>query len=273
MIGFRQDGFAFRYLTVGRFEVEASQVFATAPEADREAALERHDLPTMLVFLVRSLVVDTPANRVLIDPSGDWETSDGLETALGRAQIDPASVDTVIVSHGHADHFKGGVGSGGRPLFENARYWMQRSEWEHWLSAGNPEPDHVANFREIILPIEDRFSFAEGEQEVVPGIRCLPAPGHSPGHQVVDIGGLAMYTGDILLSPPNVEHPEWCGGFDVWPEQVAATRQRLVRELAESGTLVITCHFPGSGAGRIVPGEGESFRWQPESFPDATPAL
>lgn len=266
MIGFEQGGFSFCYLTVGSFEADAGQVFGSAPPGALEEALKLHELPLeTLVFVVRSLVVDTGANRVVIDPSGDWENPDGLETALAQAGIDPASVDTVIISHGHADHFKGGVSVDGRPLFENARYWMQRAEWEHWLSSDNPEPDHVTNFREILLPIESRFSLAEGAQEIVPGIRCRPAPGHSPGHTVVEIGKTAVYTGDALLSPPHIEHPEWTASFDVWPEQVVESRVELVQGLAASGALVITCHFPGSGAGRIVR-DGGSLRWQPDSL-------
>jgi glyoxylase-like metal-dependent hydrolase (beta-lactamase superfamily II) len=173
----------------------------------------------------------------------------------------------VLVSHGHADHFSGGVRADGRPLFPNARYWMQRSEWQHWLSADSPEPDHAATFRKTLLPLEDCFSLAEGEQEIVPGIRCRPTPGHSPGHMAIEIGGAATYTGDVLLSPPNVEHPAWVTDFDVWPEQVVASRRALLAELGESGALVLTCHFPGSGAGRVVRDRGgDGWRWQPEEL-------
>jgi glyoxylase-like metal-dependent hydrolase (beta-lactamase superfamily II) len=270
MTSFRLGRFALNYLTVGSFEIAPGELFATAPGADLAEALERHDLsPEQLTFQVRALVVDSESNRVVIDPAGDWEDPHRLEIALEEAAIDSDSVDTVIISHGHADHFWGGVRADGRPLFSNARYWIQRSEWQHWLPGENPEPDHAATFQETLLPLEDCFSFAEGAQEIVPGIRSRPAFGHSPGQMAVEIGEVAVYTGDVLLSPPNVEHPEWSSSFDVWPEQVVASRRELLERLGESGALVLTCHFPGSGAGRVVRDHergGDGWRWQPEEL-------
>lgn len=266
MTSFRLGQFDFDYLTVGSFEIAPGDLFATAPAAEFSQALACYNLsPEKLVFQVRTLIIDTGSNRVVIDPSGDWENPHRLETVLEQAEIDPDSIDTVIVSHGHGDHFWGGVRADGSPLFSNARYWIQRSEWQHWLSADNPEPDHAANFKQTLLPLEDRFSFADGAQEIVPGIRSRPAFGHSPGQMTVEIGAVATYTSDVLLSPPNVEHPDWSASFDVWPEQVVASRRELLDELGGSGALVLTCHMPGSGAGKIVPAEN-GWRWQPEEL-------
>ncbi len=270
MTSFRLGQFDFHYPKVGSFEIAPGELFATASAVELSEALERHDLsPEMLTIQVRSLIVDTGSNRVVIDPSGDWENPHQLEVALEEVEIEPDSVDTVVITHGHADHFWGGVRADGRALFSNARYWIQRSEWQHWLSGGNPEPDHVATFQETLLPLEDCFSFADGAQEIVPGIRSRPSFGHSPGHMSVEIGEVAVYTGDVLLSPPNVEHPEWSSSFDVWPEQVVASRRKFLNELGESGALVLACHFPGSGAGRVARGRGRSgdgWRWQPEEL-------
>ncbi len=268
MTSFALGTYRCRYLNVGSFEVNADGLFGDAPADALAEALERHELDSeRLVFQVRALLVDTGANRVLIDPAGTWEEPHRLEPVLEQAGIDPGSVDTVVISHGHADHFWGGVRADGRPLFTNARYWMQRSEWRHWLPGDNPEPDHAENFQKALLPLEDRFSLLDGEHEIVPGIRSRPTPGHSPGHMAVQIGPEAIYTGDVLLSPVNVEQPGWAARFDVWPEQVVDSRRKLLEELGQNGSLVLTCHFPGSGAGRVVAdrnGGGDGWKWQPE---------
>lgn len=279
MTSFVLGDYGFSYLNVGSFEIDSGELFAGAPADEVAEALGRYGLePGAIVFQVRALLVDTGSNRVVIDPAGTWEDPFRLGSVLEQEGIDPASIDTVIVSHGHADHFWGGIDADGRPRFTNARYWMQRQEWSHWLSSDNPEPDHVETFRKTLLPIEDCFSFAGGEQEIVPGISCRPAPGHSPAHMIVQIGELAVYTGDVLLSPPHVDHPDWSGSFDVWPEQVVASRRELVAELGRTGALVLTCHFPGSGAGRVVSDRnrdrdrdrgGDGWRWQPEELSPA----
>jgi glyoxylase-like metal-dependent hydrolase (beta-lactamase superfamily II) len=267
MTSFALAGYGLTYLNAGSFEIDAATLFANAPADELAEALERHCLSAeAIVAQARALLVDTGTNRVLIDPAGTWDDRHGLAPALDRAGIEPASLDTVIVSHGHADHFWGAVDADGRPLFPNARYWMQRREWQHWLSGDNAEPDHVANFRETLLPIEDRFTLIDGEAEIVLGIRCLPAPGHSPGHMVVRIGERATYTGDALISPVHVEHPDWVAQFDLWPEQVVASRRELLRQLGAEDSLVLTCHFPGSGAGRVV-AESGGWRWLPEGSP------
>lgn len=257
-------------LNVGSFEMDTGTLFAGAPADALAEALAPYGLePGLIVFQVRALFVDTGSNRVVIDPAGTWEDPFRLGSVLEQEGIDPASIDTVIVSHGHADHFWGGLTAEGRPLFANARYWMQQREWSHWLASDNPEPDHAATFRKTLLPIEDCFSFVDGAQEIVPGISCRPTPGHSPAHTAVQIGEEMTYTGDLLLSPPNVEHPEWSASFDVWPEQVVASRRELVAELGRTGALVLTCHFPGSGAGRVVSDSnrgGDGWRWQPEEL-------
>jgi len=266
MTSFAVGDYSCSYLNVGSFDLNADTLFGNVPADVLAQALKRHELdPERIVFQVRALLVDTGANRVLIDPAGTWEDPQRLGPVLEQEGIDPDSIDTVIVSHGHADHFWGGVRADGRPLFTDARYWMQRFEWQHWLRGDNPEPDHAETFRKTLLPLEDCFSFADREQEIVPGIRCRPTPGHSPGHMAVQIGEEAIYTGDVLLSPVNVEHPDWAGRLDVWPEQVIDSRRKLLQELGQSGSLVLTCHFPGSGAGRVV-AAGDSWRWHPEEL-------
>lgn len=267
MAPFELDGFRCSYLHVGSFEVDAATVFGNAPEADLAEALARHGLnAASIAFQVRALLVETGSNRVIIDPAGTWEDRHRLEAVLEQAGIDSASIDTVIISHAHGDHFWGGNKADGRPLFPQARYVMQRREWQHWLAADNPEPEHADNFRSALLPIEDRFELIDGAVEIVPGICSRPAFGHSPGQMALEIGTQAIYTGDVLLSPLSVECPRWAASFDVWPEQVVATRMKLLDKLARSEKLVLTCHLPGSGAGHVMSVDEPRWLWSPEGL-------
>jgi N-acyl homoserine lactone hydrolase len=50
----------------------------------------------------------------------------------------------------------------------------------------------------------------EGEHEVLPGIRVVPTPGHSPGHQSVLVetdDGLAVVAGDVAHTWSEFDDP------------------------------------------------------------------
>ncbi|MCA1831850.1 MAG: N-acyl homoserine lactonase family protein [Actinomycetota bacterium] len=99
-----------------------------------------------------------------------------LRTQLSKAGVAPDDVRTVANCHLHFDHAGGNFLFPGTPIFAQAR--------EHALAH---EPDYT-----IPGPVCDfddaRFELLSGEAEPVPGIRIIPTPGHTDGHQslVVD---------------------------------------------------------------------------------------
>ena len=58
------------------------------------------------------------------------------------------------------------------------------------------------------------------DHEIVPGLSVHHAPGHTPGHRVVelsDAGGTLLLIGDLLHTPPQVAHPTWVSNHDEDP--------------------------------------------------------
>src|SRR3954453_8480614 len=129
-------------------------------------------------------VIDHPEARVLVD-TGLTELHplvadmDPRLRPLSEQDFDLASIDIVVNTHLHFDH------CGGNPLFAGRPTYVQRRELEDARS----QDDYT--IREWVEAPGVRYVPVDGELELLPGLRLLPAPGHTRGTQVlvVETGG------------------------------------------------------------------------------------
>ena len=151
-------------------------------------------------------VIDHPAGRVLVD-TGLTELHPAVADMdprlmpLSEGDVDLASIDLVVNTHLHFDH------CGGNHLFAGRPIYVQRRELEDartladytipaWVDAPGVE----------YVPVD-------GELELLPGLRLVPAPGHTAGTQVVVVesgrrpvvigGDMAVWFGE--LDDPQTE--------------------------------------------------------------------
>jgi glyoxylase-like metal-dependent hydrolase (beta-lactamase superfamily II) len=228
--------------------------------------------PLMLGLNV--LVVDTGEHVVLID-TGTGNICAGLQAA----GIDPASIDTVILSHAHPDHIGGVLEESGQLRFTHARHILPRVEWDFWTS--NPSlgellvPDEQKEwFRSVadrVLPtLRGRFDLAEFGQEVVPGLTLLAAVGHTPGQAAVMVnanGQRLLYVADAITHAGlQFPHIEWVGPVDNWPAHSVRTRRHLLARAVENDALIMAAHFTFPGIGRVSADEQTGkWNWHPLS--------
>jgi glyoxylase-like metal-dependent hydrolase (beta-lactamase superfamily II) len=174
-----------------------------------------------------------------------------LETTL-LEQLEPGEVDVVVHTHLHVDHV-GWTGS-----FPNARYVVHELDWKYFMSeASLAQRPHL---REKLQPLADRFERVTGEVEVAPGVRAQPAPGHTPGHMIVRTADAAVI-GDLVAHELQVADPGLVFVNDMDGAVAAATRARVVEELARNGVAVAAGHFRGIGRFERA---GKGFRWAVE---------
>jgi glyoxylase-like metal-dependent hydrolase (beta-lactamase superfamily II) len=138
----------------------------------------------------------------------------------------------VILTHLHSDH-AGGAVADGRPLFENARYVLQRAELD--AVAG-------AMLDQVVTPLKGQLQIVEGEAQVAPGVHVQLAAGHTPGHQIVRLGGLAM-TGDLVLHPAQLADPGVRYLYDADQDAAAVTRTEVLARLRSERAVLATAHF------------------------------
>ncbi len=91
------------------------------------------------------------------------------------------------------------------------------------------------------------MTLIDNEADIFPGVRIIPAPGHTPGHMVVlfQSGDQALfYIGDTVLQPMHLEYPDWFPIYNIQPDKAASSKQRIFDLAANKHYLVLGQHFP-----------------------------
>jgi len=128
------------------------------------------------------------------------ERLDNRLTSLG---FDLKDIDYVINTHLHYDH------CGNNEMFSHATFLVNKNELAHALF---PEWwDSSSYVRSVFDKSNLRYEAVEGEFEVTKGVRIIPTPGHSVGHQsvVVELAQtrLLVLAGDSIFLRENLEDP------------------------------------------------------------------
>ena len=198
----------------------------------------------------RTALVDTGCGPAMAATGGK------LFQNLAAAGVDPAGIDTVLLTHMHPDH-SNGLSRDGQALFPNAELVMHEAELAYWHDdAAMARADEVGrqrNFqaaRDQAAPYRGRTrGFTGGE--VFPGVTAMPFPGHTPGHSGYLLASgkeTLLIWGDIIHVPEiQVPRPEVTMAFDVDPVQAAATRRRVFDMVATDrlATAGMHMHLPG----------------------------
>lgn len=260
------DGHSVRPLDAG---------FVTnATLADVQAALASAGLPTDRIEIpFHPLLVEVRGRRVLFD-TGNGEfgsnTAGRLLESLALAGIAPDTVDAVVISHFHGDHINGLRNKAGQITFPNARIYVPEPEWNWWMDdarmAASPEARRggFLGSRRVFGPLaESVIRFTPGS-EVLPGLRSLPAHGHTPGHTAFLIEGgrrkLLFWADTTNVAALFVRNPDWSAVFDMDADAARKTRHLLAEQVINEDLLLAGYHLSGAGIGTLVRrGQGYDF--------------
>jgi glyoxylase-like metal-dependent hydrolase (beta-lactamase superfamily II) len=264
----------------GYFLQDAGAVFGVVPREMWEPLTgppnERNRIPMALNCLLvrgdgRTVLIDTGVGDK-IDPTRREKAYPGdyghLLTGLAALGVRPTDVDVVVNTHLHFDHCGWNtamVHGAVIPTFPNARYYIQRGEWE---AATHPnERTRATYLADNFLPLAggSRLDLVEGEVQVTSSIRILPAPGHTDAHAAVVItseGQTAVYIGDLVQHAAQLGRTAWVSAFDILPLVSMETKKRVVAEALRTGALLVSPHIPYPGLGRLRDEDGRP-RFEP----------
>lgn len=250
--------------------------------------LQAHGLPVDVEKSDLSpLLVDTGEHRVLIDAgfgffsveevaeSGFALDAQGVDVSgvygktqdnLRAAGVPLDAIDYVVLSHLHLDHFGGVYDASGKRAFPKAQIICSRAECDFWSAPDLGEMRVTDEFEQLLISTSQDFLSQmektllivdpQPEQELVPGITLLAAPGHTPGHLAVRVesrGEALLVANDALIHPIiSLAHPEWPCDLDTHPEQAVVTRQTLLAQASFAHLPVVAYHFPWPSAGYVV---------------------
>jgi N-acyl homoserine lactone hydrolase len=146
--------------------------------------------PSAGAILLDTGIGDPPAEIIRY-----WDVvNEQMAAALAEHDLSPADVKIVINTHLHWDH------CGQNAVFPHAPFYVQRPE----LERARREETVTSEWFDFAGA---RFELVDGEAEIATGVRVIPTPGHTVGHQSVVVEGDdgeqlfigdAAYTKDIF---------------------------------------------------------------------------
>ncbi len=189
----------------GRDTMSASASITITPVQVADLLAEGERMPVYVH------VIEHPDARLLVD-TGMTELHPAVADLdprlrpLSEQDFDLAGIDIVVNTHLHFDH------CGGNHLFAGKPIYVQRRE----LDDARSEDDYT--IREWVEAPGVEYVPVDGELELLPGLRLVPAPGHTRGMQmvVVETGGRPLVVGgDVAVWFGELDEPHTEGQLRV----------------------------------------------------------
>ena len=219
------------------------------------------------------LAVNTGGQLVLIDSGTGGGQAGGpkagvLAQSMTAAGIDPKAVKTIVISHFHGDHIFGLMAKDtNAQTFADAEIVVPKAELAWWTQPVDfiPQPRRgLAQRVQATLANWKNVKVVDGEADVAPGIRAIPAHGHTQGHtaHLISSGGQQLLaTADATnIQALFVKNPTWQAAFDHVPDLAIETRRKLFDRAIADKAQVAGYHWGLPNVGTIQKdGNGYAF--------------
>ncbi|MEP0814407.1 MAG: MBL fold metallo-hydrolase [bacterium] len=263
MIVFESANMKLHAISDGSFALDGGLMYGVVPKSFWQ---KWHDVDAenRIRLGVWCLVAETREGLVVVDTGCGDKLSEKLRgiydlqrpegdliEGMKAEGLSPDDVVAVIQSHLHFDHC-GGVtkksDSGWALQFPNATVYSTSTEYaEATLINERTKGSYYKHTLEGWEPGE-RLKLLDGETEILPGVRAIPSPGHTLGHQLVlfdDAGMRLVYWGD-LIPMSTFTHIPVIASIDNYPMVTLERKKEFLKRAAEEKWHQFFCHNFGS---------------------------
>ena len=269
-------------LSDGTVALPVDKLLTGLPAARIESLLAKSYLKAPVETSVNGYLIHTGSKLVLIDAGAAGLFGPTLGKLVGNlkaAGYQPEQVDEIYITHMHPDHV-GGLVADGKMVFPNAIVRADMREGSFWLAQENMDkaPADAKGFFQGAMASLNPYVAAgklkpfDGETELMPGIRAIPARGHTPGHTIYAVesnGNKMVVWGDLMhVAAVQFAMPATTIQFDTDSKAAAPQRQKNYADAAKKGYFVAVAHvsFPGIGKLRA---DGKGYEWIPANYASA----
>ena len=269
-------------LSDGTVALPVDKLLTGLPAARIESLLAKSYLKAPVETSVNGYLIHTGSKLVLIDAGAAGLFGPTLGKLVGNlkaAGYQPEQVDEIYITHMHPDHV-GGLVADGKMVFPNAIVRADMREGGFWLAQENMDKapaDAKGFFQGAVASLNPYVAAGklkpfDGETELMPGIRAIPARGHTPGHTIYAVesnGNKMVVWGDLMhVAAVQFAMPATTIQFDTDSKAAAPQRQKNYADAAKKGYFVAVAHvsFPGIGKLRA---DGKGYEWIPANYASA----
>jgi len=266
----------FHIVVAGRVLLDGGAMFGVIPRPLWEKKMAP-DARNRITLSMNCLLIRADGKWILVETGAGDKMSPKLRDIYGldaprlvdglrSHDLQPEDIDVVVNTHLHFDHCGGNTRIEKDkvvPAFPNARYIVQRREYEHAMQPN--ERDRASYFAENFAPLEaaGMFSFLENDETVAPGVELVRVPGHTADMQCVKLAGggkTAFLFADLVPTTAHLPLP-WIMGYDLYPMTTLENKKRWIPAAAREGWLALFAHDARVPAAYLRDRDGQ---WEPE---------
>ncbi|MCK4932634.1 MAG: MBL fold metallo-hydrolase [Candidatus Aminicenantes bacterium] len=252
----------------GYFYLDGGAMFGVVPKT-LWAKMFPADESNRIQMGLNSILIKTDLDLILVDTGvGSLippkfheyyaiERDPDLVDSLKEIGIFPDEITFVINTHLHFDHCGGNTRKNAEsdivPTFPNAKYVIQKGEWEYALDPHSR--DKVSYFSDTFLPLRKhgQLRLVDGDEEIVSGVSVVLMPGHTSFHQGVKAqsgGETLVFFGDMVPTSAHLGLG-YIASYDLFPVTTLDTKVAFFEKAVKENWIIALDHDPVHYFGRI----------------------